>query len=52
METYFILENDWIGYLDEGQKYFGYVDAVNALHEKLADANYNWINKVKFFSVF
>ena len=45
METYFILENDWIGYLDDGQKYFSYVDAVNALHEKLADVNYNWINK-------
>jgi len=44
-ETYFILENDWIGYLDDGQKYFTYVDAVNALHEKLADVNYNWINK-------
>ena len=45
MNTYFILENDWVGYLDDGQKYFSYVDAVNALHEKLEDVNYNWINK-------
>lgn len=45
METYFILENDWVGYLDDGQKYFSYVDAVNALHWKLEDVNYNWINK-------
>ena len=44
METYFILENDWIGYLDDGQKYFSYVDAVNALHEKLEDINYNQFN--------
>tara|TARA_Y100001951_G_C11265177_1_gene255003 strand:- start:952 stop:1215 length:264 start_codon:yes stop_codon:yes gene_type:complete len=44
-ETYFILENDWVGYLDDGQKYFSYVDAINALHEKLEDINYNWLNK-------
>lgn len=44
-ETYFILENDWVGYLDDGQKYFSYVDAIKALHEKLEDINYNWLNK-------
>ena len=44
-ETYFILENDWVGYLDDGQKYLSYVDAINALHEKLEDINYNWLNK-------
>ena len=48
-ETYFLLENDYIGYISDikgdALKFYSYVDAVNALHEKLEDANYNYINK-------
>jgi hypothetical protein len=29
---YFVLENDYIGYLNDGKKYTNYVDAMNALN--------------------
>tara|TARA_R110000803_G_C11908165_1_gene312909 strand:- start:460 stop:861 length:402 start_codon:yes stop_codon:yes gene_type:complete len=49
-DTYFTIDNDYIGFIEcpikkEALKFTDYVDAVNSLHEKLADVNYNWINK-------
>lgn len=49
-ETYFLLENDYIGYIQcdiksDALKFYSYVDAVNALHEKLEDINFNWVNE-------
>ena len=49
-EIYFTLDNDYIGFIEceikrEALKFYSYVDAVNALHEKLEDINYNWVNE-------
>lgn len=33
MENYFILENDYIGYLNDGKRFYSYTEAVKSLHE-------------------
>lgn len=33
MENYYILENDYLGYLNDGERFYSYTEAVKSLHE-------------------
>lgn len=40
---YFKISNDFIGFMDDN--FYSYLDAVNALHGRLQDTDWNWIVK-------
>ena len=47
-ETFFRIENDYIGYYDvtpNNGKFHDYLSAVNELHNMLQDVEFNWVNK-------
>jgi len=40
---YFKIYNDFIGFMDDN--FYSYLDAVNTLHDRLQDTDWNWILK-------